>query len=176
VVCNNGLNRSVREYGLKEPSEILDKTREIVIAEFEKSEEDVKDGMDIAICSLNGKELHYAGANNPIWIIRNESTEIEEIKADKQPIGKFGAEAPFTNHKIALSEGDTVYIFSDGFADQFGGDKGKKYKSGKFKQLLLSIQKEKMEHQRKLIDDAFEQWRGNLEQLDDVCVIGVKVE
>jgi tetratricopeptide (TPR) repeat protein len=176
VVCNNGLNRSVREYGLKEPSEILDKTREIVIAEFEKSEEDVKDGMDIAVCSLNGKELHYAGANNPIWIIRKDSAEVEEIKADKQPIGKFGAEAPFTNHKILLSEGDTVYIFSDGFADQFGGDKGKKYKSGKFKQLLLSVQKEKMEQQRKLIDDAFEQWRGSLEQLDDVCVIGVKIE
>ena len=173
VVCNNGLNRSVREYGLTDPGEILNKTREIVVQEFEKSEEDVKDGMDIAICSLEGKTLKYAGAHNPLWIIRKE--ELLETKANKQPIGQFDNPEPYTTHTIELQKGDSLYIFSDGYADQFGGDKGKKLKTANFKQLLLSIQKESMEKQKQLIDEAFENWKGDLEQLDDVCVIGVRI-
>jgi serine phosphatase RsbU (regulator of sigma subunit) len=175
VICNNGLNRSVREHNLTDPAAILNKTREIVIAEFEKSEEEVKDGMDIALCSLDGNRLKFAGAHNPLWIIRNGSNEIEEIKADKQPIGKFATEKPFTTHKILLNKGDAFYIFSDGFADQFGGDKGKKFKAVNFKKLLLSIRNKPLENQKKLLEDAFEAWKGSLEQLDDICVIGVKI-
>ncbi|TXB64833.1 tetratricopeptide repeat protein [Vicingus serpentipes] len=173
VVCNNGLNRSVREYGLKDPGEILNKTREIVIAEFEKSEEEVKDGMDIALCSLEGNTLKYAGANNPLWIIRNG--EIIETKADKQPIGKFDELLPYTTHTFELQKGDTIYIFSDGYVDQFGGEKGKKFKTANFKKLLLTIQNESIEKQKQLINESFETWKGNLEQIDDVCVIGVKI-
>jgi serine phosphatase RsbU (regulator of sigma subunit) len=173
VVCNNGLNRSVREHGLTNPSEILNKTREIVITEFEKSEDEVKDGMDIALCSLEGNHLQYAGANNPLWIIRNE--EIIEIKANKQPIGKFDNPLPYTTHDIELEKGDTIYIFSDGYVDQFGGENGKKFKAANFKKLLLSIQHEPMEKQRELIHNAFETWKGHLEQVDDVCVIGVRI-
>jgi serine phosphatase RsbU (regulator of sigma subunit)/Tfp pilus assembly protein PilF len=173
VVCNNGLNRSVREYGLTDPGDILNKTREIVVQEFEKSEEEVKDGMDIAICSLDGTTLKYAGAHNPLWIIRNG--ELLETKANKQPIGKFDNPEPYTTHTIELQKGDSLYIFSDGYADQFGGEKGKKLKSANFKKLLLSIQKENMTTQKQLIDEAFENWKGNLEQLDDVCIIGVKI-
>ena len=141
VVCNNGLNRSVREHGLKDPGAILDKTREIVLSEFEKSEEEVKDGMDIALASLvrqktkdNGHKtvLKYAGAHNPLWIIRKGASEIEEIKADKQPIGKFANAQPFTTHEVSLEKGDTIYLFSDGFSDQFGGEKGKKFKAANF--------------------------------------------
>lgn len=175
VVCNNGLNRSVREYGLYDPGKILDKTREIVISEFEKSEEEVKDGMDVALCSLNGKQLKFAGAHNPLWIIRKGTEEIEEIKANKQPIGKYDNLESYTTHTIKLNEGDSFYIFSDGYADQFGGERGKKFKSKRFKELLISIKDKPMEEQRSLLDDAFEEWKGNLEQLDDVCVIGVKV-
>jgi len=173
VVCNNALNRAVREYGVNTPGEILDKAREIVIEEFEKSEEEVKDGMDIAICSLNGGKLQYAGAHNPLWIIRNN--EILETKASKQPIGKFDNAIPFITHEIDLEKGDTIYIFSDGYADQFGGDRGKKFKSKAFKQLVLDINDKTMEQQKVLIHDAFEEWKGGLEQLDDVCVIGVRV-
>jgi len=180
VICNNGLNRSVREYGLTDPGEILNKTREIVIAEFEKSEDEVKDGMDIALCSLKlpsregvGGVLKYAGANNPLWIIRNN--EIIETKADKQPIGKFDELLPYTTHTFELQKGDSIYIFSDGYVDQFGGEKGKKFKAAAFRALLLSIQDKKMEDQRSLIDKAFENWKGSLEQIDDVCVIGVKI-
>ncbi len=193
VVCNNGLNRSVREYGLTEPGKILNKTREIVIAEFEKSEEEVKDGMDIALCSLDGNKLEYAGANNPLWIVRhaeldaasekeqipnqvrNDEYELIEIKADKQPIGKYAENKPYTTHKIELQKGDSIYIFTDGYADQFGGEKSKKFKAANFKKLLLSIQEKTMEEQRDIIDQAFKDWKGNLEQIDDVCIIGVRI-
>ena len=117
VVCNNALNRSVREFGLTEPGKILDKTRDLVIQEFSKSEEDVKDGMDISLCALNNKEkiLQWSGANNPLWIIRND--ELIETKPDKQPIGKTENPKPFTTHSIPIQEGDIIYIFTDGFID-----------------------------------------------------------
>jgi len=173
VVCNNALNRSVREYGLVDPGKILDKTREIVIQEFEKSDDEVKDGMDIALCSLEGRTLKYAGANNPLWIIRNQ--EIIEIKANKQPIGQYDNPEPYTTHSFELQKGDSIYIFSDGYVDQFGGEKGKKFKTQAFRKLLLSVQDKSMEEQKKVIDLAFENWKGNLEQIDDVCVIGVRI-
>ncbi|MEQ8908629.1 MAG: SpoIIE family protein phosphatase [Vicingaceae bacterium] len=201
VVCNNALNRSVKEFGLTEPGEILDKTRELVIAEFEKSEEEVQDGMDIALCSLRTSsgvekpaELKYAGAHNPLWLIRkgkfeesnfpegsrfsqseDEIYQLVEVKADKQPIGKYASTKPYTTHTFELQKGDTLYLFSDGFVDQFGGDKGKKFKSLNFKRLLLSIQEKDMDIQRQLIDEAFEEWKKGLEQIDDVCVIGVRI-
>ncbi|MCB9364702.1 MAG: SpoIIE family protein phosphatase [Flavobacteriales bacterium] len=179
VICNNGLNRSVREYGLTDPGEILNKTREIVVQEFEKSEEDVKDGMDIALCSLEQEEgnwkLKYAGAHNPLWVIRKGGNEVEEIKANKQPIGKFENPEPYTTHAVELEQGDTIYIFSDGYVDQFGGEKGKKFKAKAFRELLLSIQEKTMDEQKSIIDEAFESWRGGLEQIDDVCIIGVRI-
>jgi len=175
VVCNNGLNRSVREHKLVEPGDILSKTREIVISEFEKSEEEVKDGMDVALCCLQGKKLKYAGANNPLWIVRKGGQEVEEVKAHKQPIGKYMEPTPYPTHEIELNEGDSFYIFSDGFADQFGGEKGKKFKSANFKRLLVSVNAEPMIKQCELIDAKFEEWKGEIEQLDDVCVIGVRV-
>lgn len=173
VVCNNGLNRSVREHGLTDPAEILNKTREIVIQEFEKSDEEVKDGMDIAVCSLSGNQLQYAGANNPLWIIRND--ELLETKADKQPIGKYADLNPFTTHTFELQPNDSIYIFTDGFHDQFGGDKGKKFKASQMKELILSIQDKNMDEQKLIINNTFETWKGALEQVDDVCVIGIRV-
>lgn len=185
VICNNGLNRSVREYQLTEPAKILDKTREIVIHEFAKSDEAVLDGMDIALCALklnnqagNNCEtysLSFSGAHNPLWVIQKDAEEVLEIKGDKQPIGRHEQEAPFTNHLINLKKGDTFYIFSDGYIDQFGGEKGKKFKTSNFKKLLLSIQSKSMELQKEIIDQTFEEWRGTLEQVDDVCIIGVRV-
>lgn len=172
VVCNNALNRSVREHNLTTPGEILTKTREIVIQEFEKSDEDVNDGMDIALCSLDGNILQYAGAHNPLWIIRNG--KIIETKANKQPIGKYDKLVPYTTHSFELEKGDTIYIFSDGYVDQFGGIKGKKFKAKSFRELLLSIQGKNMTEQKSIIDQTFETWRGNLEQIDDICIIGVK--
>lgn len=173
VVCNNALNRSVREHGLTDPGEILDKSREIVIQEFEKSDEEVKDGMDIALCSLEKNILQYAGAHNPLWIIRKG--EVLETKANKQPIGKFDNKEPYTTHSFELQKGDSIYIFSDGYVDQFGGEKRKKFKVKAFRALLLSIQDKSMEEQKIIIDEVFDAWKGELEQIDDVCVIGVRI-
>jgi serine phosphatase RsbU (regulator of sigma subunit) len=177
VVCNNALNQSVKEHGITQPSLILDKTRDLVIGAFSDSIDNVQDGMDIALCSLNIKtnEIQYAGANNPFWLIRNGADEVEEIKANKQPIGNYENASLFSNHTIQLQKGDCFYIFTDGYADQFGGEKGKKFKYKPFKNLLLSICNESPDKQKELLNNHFEQWRGNLEQIDDVCVIGVKI-
>ena len=172
VVCNNALNRSVREYGLTDPGEILTKTRDIVVQEFEKSDENVKDGMDVALCSIEGNKLQYAGAHNPLWIIRKG--ELIETKANKQPIGQFDNPEPYTTHSFDLEQGDSIYIFSDGYVDQFGGEKGKKFKVKAFRELLLSIQDKAMEEQNTIINETFETWIGDLEQIDDVCVVGVR--
>ncbi len=173
VVCHNAMNRAVREFGLHEPGAILDKTRELVVEQFEKSNKEVKDGMDIALCTLKGTTLQYAGAYNPLWITRNG--EILETKANKQPVGKVEAPEPFTTHTVALEPGDAVYIFSDGYVDQFGGEKGKKFKVAQFRHLLLSIQDKDMDAQRTIIHQTFTTWQGDLEQVDDVCVIGVRI-
>lgn len=110
----------------------------------------------------------------PLEVIRKDSKEIEEIRANKQPIGKFYDPKPFTTHKVELREGDTVYIFSDGFADQFGGDKGKKFKTRNLRALLLSIQGYDMDTQRQKMTEAFEEWKQDFKQVDDVCVIGYR--
>ena len=173
VICNNALNRSVREHNLMDPGEILDKTRQIVIEEFEKSDEVVKDGMDIALCSIEEDELKYAGANNPLWIIRNN--EIIETKGDKQPIGKFEKQLPYTTHFCNIQKGDSIYIFTDGFVDQFGGQKGKKFKVKALRELLISIHNLPMEEQKLKLRNTFSAWKDAFEQVDDVCVMGVRV-
>jgi serine phosphatase RsbU (regulator of sigma subunit)/Tfp pilus assembly protein PilF len=184
VVCHNAMNRVVKEFRLTKPGEILDKTRELIINQLNKAENsepismnNIRDGMDIALCVLNTKtnQLHYAGAHNPLWILRNGDEEIEETKADKQPIGKVDNPQDYETHQVQLNEGDSIYIFSDGFADQFGGEKGKKLKYKPFKQLLVSLKDETMENQLEILESKFETWKGNLEQVDDVCIIGVKI-
>jgi serine phosphatase RsbU (regulator of sigma subunit) len=173
VVCHGALNRSVREFGLTDPGQILDKTRALVIETFAESDHEVKDGMDIALCTLKEGKLSYAGANNPLWIIREG--EVLETKANKQPIGVYDNPQPFTTHEVVLQPTDSVYIFSDGFVDQFGGPKGKKFKPKNLKTLLLSVQDQPMKEQLEALNTAFENWRGNLEQVDDVCIFGVRI-
>ncbi|MCO6500073.1 MAG: tetratricopeptide repeat protein [Vicingus serpentipes] len=193
VVCKNALDRSIKEHGLSEPGQILDKTREIIIQEFEKSDDEVNDGMDIALCAITDNNLQYAGAYNPLWLVRKSNSNNEsihpsfssstnengyqlfEIKGNKQPIGKFDNPVSYETHTIKLEKGDTLYIFSDGYVDQFGGEKGKKFKALSFRKLLLSIQEKSMSEQISIIDKAFEDWKGDMEQVDDVCVIGVRV-
>ncbi|MBN4082065.1 SpoIIE family protein phosphatase [bacterium AH-315-B15] len=175
VICNNALNRSVREFKLRKPEEILDKTRELVIREFEKSTEDVQDGMDISLCSYNSKtmELQWAGANNPLWIIRKGSNEIEELKPDKQPIAAYDIIRPFTGHTIQMHPGDTIYVFTDGYQDQFGGERGKKYRPAQLRETLVSLSKKDISEQQVILNQDFDDWMGEFEQVDDVCLIGV---
>ena len=175
VVCNNAMNRAVREFDLRTPGKILDKTRSLVIETFAKSDEDVKDGMDIALCSIKGNVLNYAGANNPLWIIRNG--ELLATKADKQPIGHYDDGKPYTNHEFELQLGDSIYLFSDGFADQFGGARDKKFTYRQFKELLLKIYQKNMNEQRDILDKTIEAWKqqSGSEQIDDICVVGVRI-
>ncbi|HRG57875.1 MAG TPA: tetratricopeptide repeat protein [Bacteroidia bacterium] len=176
VVCSNALNRVVKEYKIFEPAAILDKVVEIVVKDFSKDEnENVQDGMDISFCALNKEKgiLYWAGANNPLWIIRNGN--LIEYKADKQPVGKYEGIKPFTNHEINLEKDDLIYLFTDGFADQFGGEKNKKLTKARFKELLLSIHQMKVDEQRNQLYNFLNKYRGGNEQVDDILVIGVKV-
>ncbi|MBN2682940.1 MAG: tetratricopeptide repeat protein [Bacteroidales bacterium] len=177
VMCSNYLHRVVKELKVTEPGQILDNVTDMVIENFEKSENEVKDGMDVSLCVFDEerKMLKWAGANNPLWIIRVNGQEVEEVKANKQPIGKYSDRKQFTSHEVPINKGDLLYMFSDGYADQFGGDAGKKFKSLNFKKFLLSIKDKDMEEQKELILKAFNDWKGTLEQVDDVCVIGIRV-
>jgi serine phosphatase RsbU (regulator of sigma subunit) len=174
VICYNALNRSVRENNLTDPAQILDSATSIVVSEFGKSHEDVNDGMDISLCALNAKtkQLRWAGANNPLWLIRNG--EFMEWKANKQPVGKHSVTKPFTIHSIQLQPNDTLYIFTDGFYDQFGGERGKKFKASRLRELILKIHSKPMIEQLDELERTFDKWKGDLEQVDDVCLIGFR--
>ena len=172
VVCHNALNRSVREFGLCATDEILGKTREIVISELSKNDQDVTDGMDISLCIINKKsnEIRWSGANNPLWIYRTETGEIEEWKGDNQPIGKYLDERPFKTHQIKVAPNDRVYLFSDGYADQFGGNRGKKMMKNRFRSEILASAQMPLPEQRKYLEDFYLNWKGGHDQIDDVCV------
>ncbi|MDP3145770.1 MAG: tetratricopeptide repeat protein [Bacteroidota bacterium] len=180
VVCSNALNRAVFEFGITEPGLILDKTRELVLDTFSKSDEEVKDGMDISLIAIhetengsNKREIKWAGANNPLWLIQNG--ELLEIKSHKQSVGVTINPTNFPTHNLDLSLGDTLYLFTDGFQDQFGGENAKKFKAAKFKDLLVSINMYSVQKQKQLIENCFQEWKGDLEQVDDICVIGIRL-
>lgn len=175
VVCSNALNRTIKEFNLTETGKILDKTRELVLETFEKSLSEVKDGMDISLLCIDKKNklVFWSGANNPLWYI--QENELKEIKADKQPIGKTEYPKPFTTHHIEYKENTIFYLFTDGFADQFGGPNGKKFKYKQLSELLLKYAALSQQEQATIINKSFLDWKGNLEQVDDVCLIGIKL-
>ena len=168
---------------LNEPSEILNVTRKIIIERLKKdgSKEGGKDGMDASLVVFNKDKtkLTYAAANNPIWIIRKNEmgySELLEAKPDKMPIGKHDKEGvPFNQYEIELQKDDLIYCLTDGMADQFGGPKGKKYKSTQLKEFLLSISKLSLPDQHLRLKSEFETWKGGFEQVDDLCVIGIRI-
>ena len=173
VICHNALNRAVREYYKTTPADILNKTRELILDELNTGNEHVSDGMDIVLCAIHDDKLEYAGAHNPLWICRNK--ELIEIKPDKQPIGEFFDAKPFTNHKFDLEKGDIIYLNTDGFADQFGGPEGKKMKRKYLKNYLVAISNLPLQEQKKALNKTFEDWKGAFEQIDDVCIMGVRI-
>lgn len=174
IVCSNALTRCVKEFKLKDPGKILDKTRKLVLETFEKSQNDVKDGMDISLVSIDKKsnEIKWAGANNPLWYIENGV--MKEISADKQPIGKSHELKPFTTQILPLAL-STLFLFTDGFADQFGGPKGKKFKYSSLKKLLTEMSQEESTVINEKLETVFSEWKGDLEQVDDICIIGLKI-
>jgi serine phosphatase RsbU (regulator of sigma subunit) len=176
LVCSNALNRSVKEFGLRITGEILDKTRDLVLETFAKSSADVKDGMDISLISINStaKKINWSGANNPLWYSET-ANRLLELKADKQPIGKTDHPQPFTTHEIEYKTNTTFYLFTDGYPDQFGGPKGKKYKYKQLEEKLTANCDKEMKEQKNILESSFEDWIGSLEQVDDVTIIGIKL-
>lgn len=192
VVCSNALSKTLFEEGVQETGLILDKTRDLVIERLSKSSDNVQDGMDISMVKLplnyhelGSFEIEFSGANNPLWIVRSNEAgvaELIEIKGDKEPIGKYAKQTPFTTHRLELLKNDSFYLFSDGFSDQFGGDTiekrnlgGKKLKSAVFKRYLCESHHLSMDEQHTYLMNVLTTWRGDLEQNDDIVVLGVRI-
>jgi serine phosphatase RsbU (regulator of sigma subunit) len=179
VVGFNYLHQAVTEKGFTKPSDILSFLDEGVNDRLRQTdgESGVNDGMDLGLCSLNTKtkKLQYAGAYNPLYVVSNG--ELTEVKADKFPIGVNvdGVVDEYTNHTLQLKEGDCIYLFSDGYADQFGGPKGKKFKYRPLRKTLLDLNHLTMRDQKQQLISVFNNWKGDEYQVDDVLLMGVRV-
>lgn len=190
MVCTASLNRAVSELNYTETNLILDLVRKMVINTFTNEEKSINDGMDIALCRYNHKtmELQFSGAKSPLYRFRiiqngeelgpkdvtNGTHVLEEYKGDRQPVGKYRDYKPFESTTIQLNKGDYIFIFSDGYADQFGGEELKKFKYGPFKKLLLDVKGKNLQEQEEYLGQHFKSWKGDMEQIDDVCIIGVE--
>ena len=176
------LNEIINEYDLTEPALILSRLRKKVINSLRQKglSGEQQDGMDMTLCVIDKENmtLQYAAANHVFYIIRknNSGYELNEYKGDKQPVGIFGnILKPFHQFTINLKEDDVIYTFTDGYADQFGGPKGKKFKYKQLKEMLLSIQTLSLTEQEQVVTKTFENWKGNIDQVDDVCLIGIRI-
>lgn len=178
MIATSLLNQTVKEKGITSPALVLDEVRNGIINALRQkgNYSEQKDGLDAAFCCYNPttRILTYAGANNPVWVLH--AGEFLEIQPDKQPVGfHIGEDKPFTNHNIELSPGDSVYLFTDGYADQFGGPREKKFKYAQLQKLVLSIASYTMSEQRDMLQASIEQWKGKVEQTDDITIVGMKV-
>jgi ligand-binding sensor domain-containing protein/serine phosphatase RsbU (regulator of sigma subunit) len=179
IIGFNSLNYIIKELGITQPSEILDKLDAEVSSTLHQyhTDDQVHDGMDIALVCYDSKNklLEYSGAFNPLWIVRKG--ELIETRANRFAIGLTpDLEKGFTNHALSIEPGDVLYLFSDGYADQFGGPSGKKLKVGSFKELITEVHQYPVHEQKKMLEDYFQKWRGMYAQVDDVLVIGWKFE
>ncbi len=182
MIGNDSLNHIVNHNDITQPAEILHHLHLAIQRALKQNKEDSssRDGMDIALCAFDIKTnvLEYAGAFRPLYLLKKDTKELEEVKGDRCSIGGFQVEEgdrTFENHRIELQKGDSFYIFSDGYADQFGGERGKKFLAKRFKELIINNSAKKMEEQVEIFKNNFITWRANYEQIDDVLIIGVKV-
>jgi serine phosphatase RsbU (regulator of sigma subunit)/Tfp pilus assembly protein PilF len=176
------LNEIVERRGITQANQILNEMREQIKQSLRQvgNEAEPKDGMDIALCVIdnNNNMMQFSGANNPLYIIKNNNgeSEFKEIIADQMPVGFYlSNEESFSNHEIKLNTGDTFYIFSDGYIDQNGGDENQRFNSSKFKKLLIDIHEQPMTRQKAILEQTLKDWMGEHSQRDDILVIGVKV-
>jgi phosphoserine phosphatase RsbU/P len=178
MIGNTLLNKIVNENNITQPHNILHQLREEIIESLNQAKDDnlSKDGMDMTICAIDFKKLkvEFSGANNPLIIARNG--EIIEYKGNKQPVGmQAGKLEPFTNHEIDIQKNDVLYLFSDGFQDQFGGIDGKKFMKKRFKELLSEIYAKSMEDQHNILDNTISTWIKDTRQIDDILVMGIRI-
>jgi serine phosphatase RsbU (regulator of sigma subunit) len=172
------LNESVIIKNISGPEKILDSVRSSLINSLnpEGMEEESKDGMDCILCAFDfeNNKLEYAAANNSFYVIRDKN--LIQSKTDKMPVGKSPKEDQgFTLHTMDLQKGDVIYTLTDGYADQFGGEKGKKFKYKQLEEKLMSICDKPMEEQKAILDSTIENWKGNMEQVDDILLIGIRI-
>ncbi len=178
IVNYNHLNKAILEKGLTDAGSILDVINDWLTQSLHQSyqESPVRDGMDISLCVIDKRtnRLNFAGAYNSIYILRDN--KIEEITPDKQPVGAFIEDniKPFHNKYVQLNKNDVVYMFTDGYADQFGGEKGKKYKYKQLQALLLEVHAMPFDTQKDLVSTSINDWKGKLEQIDDMLLLGFK--
>jgi len=177
LVGNNMLNQVVKDNEVLDAGDVLNKLNILAAATISQKSEDgaIRDGMDLTMCIIDKEKMtiDFAGANNPLYFFRNG--EYNEVKGDKFPIGYYSEEAKsFTNKRLKIEKGDTYYIFSDGYADQFGGPKAKKFMVNQFRTLLMRIHKLPLDEQKSILNQTIEAWRGGLEQVDDILVIGFR--
>nr|MBA3683402.1 SpoIIE family protein phosphatase [Bacteroidota bacterium] len=177
------INEAINERKYTSPAQILNHARQRIIQSLSQdgSLEGGKDGMDcsLVIFDLKNKKLNYASANNPVWIVRKGENgyELIDLKSDRMPVGKHERDnVPFNEQTIDLKSGDMIYTLTDGFADQFGGAKGKKFKYKPLQDFLITHVNDSLNDQKQGLEKAFQNWRGSLEQVDDVCIIGVRIE
>ncbi len=172
------LNEIVRKKEITKASEIIEHLRSEIIEALQQkgATGEAKDGMDIVLCVLNTatKEVQFCGANNNLIIVTS-TQELKEIPSDKMPVAIYENMKPFTNHSLSLNKGDTIYLASDGFEDQFGGHYNKKFKMKQLKSLLIDISNRPMNEQWEILDSGFEKWKGENEQTDDVTILGVRL-
>lgn len=174
VVCANALEKAVHEEE-SEPGALLNRVRELVIAQFSGEDQDVKDGMDLALLriSLHSREIEFAGANNPCWLRRGEEWEI--FKGDRQPVGKYDHSSEFNSTRIEGKAGDWIYLFTDGIVDQFGGKEGKKLRSHGLQLFLSQLNGIDGYAKEKALITFVSEWRRGLDQIDDICLLGIKL-
>lgn len=191
VVCSNALGRALREFNVYKPSDILDITRDLIIDNFKDEENVISDGMDISLCcyELGTRNLYWAGANNPLYVlsklpftndsknhfdevIQSDNFQLGIMKGDIEPVGNHPSKRPFKNHLLILNDGDVVITSTDGYQDQFGGVRGKKYMSRNFKKLLHSLSTSAISDHVSILDSELLKWQGNQEQVDDICILG----
>ncbi|UKN02577.1 tetratricopeptide repeat protein [Paracrocinitomix mangrovi] len=175
MVAYNALNHVVKDLGITETNEVLDTLTKIIEEEFTKDGQTAKDGMDMSFAKINLKinELQFSGAMNNLLICRDN--DFIELKADRQPVGYFAKRSPFKSQTFHLNTNDQLFMLSDGYVDQFGGDRGKKLKITQFKNKLLEYQSLGFNEIQSNLESFFNEWKGNLEQIDDICIIGVKI-
>jgi len=173
------LNEIVSRNNFNSASDILEQLRDNIIRSLNQTGQsgEAQDGLDIALCIIdsNTHELQFSGANNPLYLVR--ANELQEIKGNRIPVGIYlDFNKPFTNHIIQLKTNDQLYLFSDGYADQFGGPKGKKFRYKQFKELILKHSIEPMIIQKEILNNIHDNWRGSLDQIDDILVFGLKIK
>ncbi len=183
MLCISLLNEIVKQQEITRADIILNELRDKVIDSLQQKgiQGEQMDGMDISLLLINNKtyKCHWSGANNPLYIVSSKSKKLEELKPDKRPIAIYPDMKEFTNHEMVANKGDIFYLFTDGYSDQFGGERGKKFMSRNFKNLLAENAHKPMTEQGKILDTAIENWKyGNgadYEQIDDITVLGIQI-